>query len=455
MRSVSLSQLAAWCGARLSGADRQIERVVIDSRELVPESLFVALRGERFDGHEFCQAALQAGAVALLVERELALDAPQLVVADSLVALGQIASGMAASRSTTLIGLTGSNGKTSVKTLTQSILSRVASSYANPGNRNNEIGLPLALLDQPEDARFGIYEMGAGKPGDIAYLTSIAHPQVTLVNNIGPAHLLRMGSLLGIAQTKGAIYAALPDDGVAVINADDAFASLFEQHAAGRRLIRFGLVATAEVSAENLVLGDTGSHFDLVSPVGRIAIELNLPGEHNVLNALAAACLSLAVDAPLSAIAEGLAQAPGVPGRQQRQRLASGALLIDDSYNANPASVAAALSTLAALPGERILVLGEMRELGADAEALHAEVGLQARQKGIERLFTLGGATVHAAQAFGPAATHHEDLQTLLDSLSRCLTPATCVLVKGSRGAAMERVVEALSGANPGIHHAA
>lgn len=455
MRAVTLSQLAAWCDARLLGADRQLQAVIIDSRNVAPESLFVALRGEHFDGHEFCESALQAGAVALLVERELALDAPQLVVADSLMALGRIAAGMAASRSTILIGLTGSNGKTSVKTLTQSILSQVATSYANPGNRNNEIGLPLALLDQPEQSRYGVYEMGAGKPGDIAYLAAIARPQVALVNNIGPAHLERMGSLLGIAQTKGAIYAALPEDGVAVINADDAFASLFEEQAVGRRLIRFGLIATAEVSAEKLVLGDSGSRFDLVCPIGRTAVELTIPGQHNVMNALAAASLALAVDAPLAAIAEGLSQAPGVPGRQQRTCLPGGALLIDDTYNANPASVAAAISTLATIPGKRILVLGEMRELGADAEALHADVGLQARKKGIQRLFTLGGATVHAAQAFGPDAEHHEDLQTLLESLSRCLTPTTCVLVKGSRGAAMERVVEALGDATAGVHHAA
>jgi UDP-N-acetylmuramoyl-tripeptide--D-alanyl-D-alanine ligase len=242
---------------------------------------------------------------------------------------------------------------------------------------------------------------------------------------------------------------------VAVINADDAFASMFEEQAAGRRLIRFGLVASAEVGVEKLHLGDSGSHFDMVSPVGRTAVELSMPGQHNVLNALAAASLALAVDAPLVAIAEGLAQAPGVPGRQQRQRLADGALLIDDSYNANPASVVAAIATLATLSGERILVLGEMRELGPDSEVLHADVGLKARQMGIDRLFTLGGATAHAAKAFGPSAEHHEDLQALIDSLARCLTRTTCVLVKGSRGAAMERVVEALSGSNSGVHHAA
>jgi len=455
MRPVLLSQLAAWCDARMQGEDRLIERVSTDSRGLPPQSLFVALRGERFDGHDFCADASGNGARALLVERELPVGLPQLLVADTLVALGRIAHGMAASRATTLIGLTGSNGKTTVKTLCHAILSRVADCHANPGNRNNEIGLPLALLDQPESARFGIYEMGAGKPGDIAYLAGIAPPQVALVNNIGPAHILRMGSLLGIAQTKGAIYRALPEDGVAVINADDAFASLFEDWAAGRRLIRFGLTASAEVVAENLRLGEAGSRFDLVCPVGRVAVELPLAGRHNVLNALAAASLALAVDAPLDAIAEGLGQAPAVPGRLRRLRLANGALLIDDSYNANPASVAAAVATLAAQPGQRILVLGEMRELGEQSAALHAEVGVLARAQGIARLLTLGGETVHATRAFGSDAEHFEQLDELLAALRACVSPDTCLLVKGSRGAAMERVVHALAGDSREVDHAA
>jgi UDP-N-acetylmuramoyl-tripeptide--D-alanyl-D-alanine ligase len=453
MRPLRLSDLAAWCDARLQGADLRIERVGIDSRALPEGALFVALRGERFDGHDFAADALQGGAVAVLVERELTLDAPQLVVPDSQVALGRIAAGMASVRSTRLIGLTGSNGKTSVKTLTHAILSRVAPSYANPGNRNNEIGLPLALLDQPEDAVFGIYEMGAGQPGDIAYLAAIARPQVALVNNIGPAHLGRMGSLLAIARTKGAIYEALPQDGVAVINADDAFSLLFERMAGRRRILRFGIEASAEVRAERIALGPDGSRFDLVCPAGRVAVESPLPGRDNLMNALAAA--SLAVDAPLAAIVEGIAKAESVPGRLQRHKLPGGGMLIDDSYNANPQSVAAAIAALAARPGQRILVLGEMRELGPDSARLHAEVGQGARQAGIEQLYTLGGDTAHTARAFGAGAHHFEALAELVEALFPHLSPESCVLVKGSRGAAMERVVQALLARAGETSHAA
>ncbi len=457
MRPVQLSQCAVWCGARLVGEDLRVERVLSDSRAPAAGGLFVALRGERFDGHDFAAQALAHGAVALLVERELPLAAPQLVVADSLVALGRLAAGLAATRATRVLALTGSNGKTSVKTLTQSILARLAPTYANPGNRNNEIGLPLALLDQPEDAAFGIYEMGAGKPGDIAYLCGIAPPQIALVNNIGPAHLERMGSLLGIARTKGAIYEALPPGGTAVNNADDAFALLFERMASGRRLLRFGLEASAEIVAERIRPHAEGCAFDLACPAGRIAVQSPLPGRHNVLNALAAAGLALAAGASLAAIADGIAQAPGVPGRQQSHRLPGGATLIDDSYNANPGSVAAAIAALAARPGERILVLGEMRELGPEAAALHAEVGAKARAAGIQHLFTLGGLTAHAARAFGAGAHHFDDLPGLLAALATALTPDACLLVKGSRGAAMERVVQALLGASgaPESPHAA
>ena len=229
---------------------------------------------------------------------------PQVVVADTERALAAFAAGDAAQRARAkVVAITGSNGKTSVKTLLLSILQRAGSTYANPGNRNNEIGLPLAVLDAPEDAQFAIYEMGAGKPGDIAYLTAIARPDVALVNNIAPAHLERMGSLLGVADTKGAIYDALPVDGVAVINADDAFAPYFAERAHGRRLIRFGLEASADVSARDLVGDENGTRFVLLTPDGDVPVSLALPGRHNVLNALAAASLALGAGAGLQAIA--------------------------------------------------------------------------------------------------------------------------------------------------------
>ena len=450
MKPTRLSQLADFCQARLDGDDIEVEAVAIDSRSLRPGALFIALRGDRFDGHEFAAEAVANGAVAVLCERPLSLPAPQLVVNDSRDALGRIAAGIAAGRDTRLIGITGSNGKTTVKTLLAAILSQFGRCHANPGNRNNEIGLSLALIDQPEDARFGIYEMGAGQPGDIANLTAIAPPSVSLVNNIASAHLERMGSLRGVAETKGAIYDALPDDGIAVVNADDAFAEYFAERAAPRRVLRFALDASADVFATNITDGDDGLRFRLHAPSGEVDISLPLHGRHNVGNALAAATLALAVDAPLSAIAEGLAQADGVAGRQTRYRLANGALLIDDSYNANPASVAAAIGTLVATGGDTCLVLGDMAELGPDSARLHADCGAMAKKAGISQLFTVGPQSAATSRAFGAGARHFDDQEGLIEALRAGLSPAVRCLVKGSRSSAMERVVRALLDSHAG-----
>lgn len=287
--------------------------------------------------------------------------------------------------------------------------------------------------------------MGAGKPGDIAYLAAIAQPRVGLVNNIGPAHLERMGSLDGIAATKGALYAALPADGVAVINADDAYAAAFERQVASRRTLRFGLEHDAEVGADAIELGER-SRFRLRCPAGDGVVELPLPGRHNLMNALAAAAIACALEVPFAAIRDGLAAATGVAGRLRLLRQPGGHALIDDTYNANPASVAAAIDTLAGLPGEPWLVLGDMGELGADAAALHAGIGRRARAAGIARLDTLGELSREASAAFGVGGGHHESLDALVASLRAALHPGVVCLVKGSRSAGMEQVVAALRG---------
>ncbi|MCI4567704.1 UDP-N-acetylmuramoyl-tripeptide--D-alanyl-D-alanine ligase [Lysobacter sp. CFH 32150] len=460
MRPLPLSQIARMAGGRLHGAALDGNEVVIDgvatdTRALPGGSaLFVALKGERFDGHDHVATAAQGGVAAALVSRELGVATargmlPQIVVADTERALAAFAAAVQRERKTRVVAITGSNGKTSVKTLTLAILSRVGSTYANPGNRNNEIGLPLAVLDAPEDAAFAIYEMGAGKLGDIAYLTAVAQPDVAVVNNIAPAHLERMGSLLGVADTKGAIYDALPADGVAAINADDAFAPYFAERAHGRRLIRFGLDASADVTARDVRLSAEGAHFTLVTPSGKAEVALAMPGRHNVLNALAATSLALGAGASLTAIREGLDAAQPVAGRLISHRLASGAVLIDDSYNANPGSLQAAIDTLAAASssergGESWLVLGDMRELGADAELLHAEAGRRAKAAGIARLYALGPLSVHAARAFGEGARHFESHAELADALRVDLHAGVRCLVKGSRGSAMDRIVSAL-----------
>ena len=453
MKRTPLSLLAHWAGGELHGDDAAIDAIGNDTRALSPGSLYVALRGERFDGHAFAADAVQRGASALLVERVLPLDVPQVVVADALQALATIAARMQRERSTRVFAITGSNGKTSVKNLLLTILAHHAAIeglqvYATPGNRNNEVGLPLAVIDAPEDADFAIYEMGAGKPGDIAWLTDVARPDFALVNNIAPAHMERMGSLLGIASTKGAIYAALSTTGVAVINADDAFAPWFEQHVVGVParcgVLRFGLDHTADVTALAIQPGSGGSRFVLSSRQGEADVTLPLPGRHNVLNALAAASLAIAAGIPVARIAEALGQVQPVKGRQVEVTLDSGAVLIDDSYNANPGSVAAAIATLAASGGEAWLVLGDMRELGPQEVALHAQAGEQARRAGIARVYTLGPLSAAASTAFGEGGQHFDDHASLADALRTQLHAGVRCLVKGSRGSAMDRIVTAL-----------
>ncbi len=453
MKRTPLSLIAHWAGGEIHGDDVAIDAVGNDTRALTPGSLYVALRGERFDGHGFAADAVAAGAGALLVDTLQPLDVPQVVVANTELALARIAAGVQQGRATRVFAITGSNGKTSVKALLLAILQHAADVqglhvYATPGNRNNEIGLPLAVIDAPEDADFAVYEMGAGKPGDIAYLTDIARPHYALVNNIAAAHLERMGSLLGVATTKGAIYAALPEDGVAVINADDAFAPWFEQHFVGiparSQVLRFGLEHSAEVRAQGIVLGDEGVRFTLVTPQGEAAVVLALPGRHNVLNALAAASLALAAGIALPRVVEGLAQARPVAGRQIAHVLGNGAVLVDDSYNANPGSLAAAIDALAAGKEQGWLVLGDMRELGPDARALHAQAGQRARSAGLKRLYTLGPLSEAASAAFGEGGRHFDSHAALAAALETELHAGVRCLVKGSRGSAMDKIVTAL-----------
>jgi len=445
-----LSDIAAWTGGRLAGADVHVDAVATDSRAPGTGALFVALRGERHDAHDFAAEAAARGAVALLVARELPVALPQVVVPDTLVALGELARGWRRRSRARVVGITGSNGKTTVKTLVASILGRHGRTHVNAGNFNNEVGLPLTLLAMPADTEYAVLEMGAGKPGDIAYLAGIASPDVALVNNVAAAHLERMGSLQGVAETKGALYRALPANGIAVINADDAFADYFARLAAPRRMLAFGIMRRADVGA-SIEPGLSGAgRFRLVAPPGQVDIALPLPGRHNVMNALAATSIALALGVPLATIREGLEAAPAVAGRLAGRTHASGALVIDDSYNANPGSFAAAIATLAARSGERVLVMGDMKELGTDATRLHAEVGALARRSGIDRLYAVGELSAAAVEAFGPAARHFDDQPALAARLAGELHADMTVLVKGSRSSAMERVVAMLMGDNGG-----
>lgn len=443
MLNLRLAEVAVWTRGQLFGPNTALCGVSTDTRKLTGGELFVALVGEIHDAHAFINVAKASGAAAALVSRRVDVDLPQVLVADTLAALGDLASAVRAQRSARVVGITGSNGKTTVKTLTASILSRHGRTHVNAGNLNNEIGLPLTLFALPEDAEFSVLEMGAGKPGDIAYLAAIARPDVGLVNNIGPAHLERLGTVEGVAETKGSLYQALPSDGVAIINADDAFAPFFTGLAGARRVLRFGLVNRAAVSAVELRF-NTDTRFVLKTPHGDAEVVLPLPGRHNVMNALAAAAIGIALEVPITTIVAGLEQAPGVAGRFSRKVGPRGSVLIDDSYNANPASTAAAIATLVLEPGEAWLVLGDMKELGPEAERLHAEIGTLAQRSNVAQLFTVGQRARAASEAFGPGAVHFEDQAALIMALRDGLHAGVHCLIKGSRSSGMDRVVAAL-----------
>jgi UDP-N-acetylmuramoyl-tripeptide--D-alanyl-D-alanine ligase len=482
MKPMQLSDIARMAGGRLHGDDVIVRAIATDTRAMPASggALFVALQGANFDGHDHLPAAMTGGAVAALVSRAVDARIPQVVVADTQRALAQFAAALQrdrveSGRSGKAIAITGSNGKTSVKALVVSILERAGRTYSTPGNRNNELGLPLAVIDAPDDAQFAVYEMGAGQPGDIAYLTDIVRPDVSVVNNIAPAHLERMGSLLGVADTKAAIYDALPHDGVAVVNADDAFAPYFAERALGRRVLRFGIESTADITARDIRATDAGSVFTLVAPQGSGEVSLALAGRHNVRNALAAAALALGAGVSFDAVLAGLGAAQPVGGRLIRHALRGGASLIDDSYNANPGSLNAAIDMLAeAGPGASWLVLGDMRELGVDAPALHAEAGRRAKSAGVARLYAFGELSAHAVDAFGEGARSFDSHAALTDALRADIdvsvgaasaasssladdsrqklaagaapagASALRILVKGSRGSAMDRIVKAL-----------
>lgn len=450
MIHASTADLATAIQARLIGSgEREIAGVAIDSRRVQPGNLFVALAGERVDGHDFVDAAQNAGAAAALVEHSVACALPQLLVKNSAAALGEIARRWRLCCPARIVAITGSNGKTTVKNLTAAILAAAGPCHATSGNLNNEIGLPLSLAALPESARFAVLEMGAGQPGDIASLAAIAFADVALVNNIAPAHLERMLSLDGIAATKGAIYSALPEQGIAVINGDDAYADYFTGLAGNRRVLRFALDHPAEVRGRILESG-AGTRLAITTPLGEIEVNLALAGRHNAMNALAATAAALAAGAHLGHVQSGLESVTAASGRLQAERLASGITLIDDSYNANPASTRAAIEVLANYPAPRWLVLGDMRELGPEAPELHTAIGHYAAQHGIDALFTVGALSAHAAAAFGSTARPFIDQPALIAALRAELTTGATVLVKGSRGSAMEHVVAALRGHDQG-----
>ena len=449
---MSLLEASAATGAKALGEDVRFSAVSTDSRRLSRGALFVALRGERFDGHRFLDAVRESGAAAAMVDEEARSTAasvrlPLLVVGDTRRGLARLAAHWRSRFDIPLIAVTGSNGKTTVKEMIAAILrAHFGETHvlATEGNLNNDIGLPLTLLNLREHHRVAVVELGMNHPGETATLAAIASPTVALVNNAQREHQEFMKGVAEVAREHAAVFDALRSGGVAVINADDEFAGYWRGVLAGRRLRDFGIDHPAQVSGRH-ELAHFGSRIKLSAPEGEVVVELHASGRHNVLNACAAAASALAAGASLRAVALGLAEFRPVGGRMQRLAARSGARLIDDSYNANPDSVRAAIDVLGAEPGTKFLFLGDMGEVGERGAAFHEEIGRYARERGIDRLYAIGDLSRAAAEAFGKGARHFAAVEEMIAAAREEVVANTTALVKGSRFMHMERVVQALA----------
>ena len=442
----SLKDLARDLQARLVGEDRVFNGVTTDSRAARSGQLYVALKGEKFDGHEYAADAVNSGAVGCVVDHECEGRFSQVLVDDTRLALGDLARQWRSRFLIPVIGVTGSNGKTTVKEMIASVLGQRKKVLATQGNLNNDIGLPLTLFKLSTDHQVAVVEMGANHPGEIDYLASIAKPDVAVLTNAGPAHLEGFGSLEGVARAKGEMFTRLSSSGTAIINRDDDFFGLWKELARGKKVVTFGLDASADFHARRESPSRMASEkFVLCTPLGEVPVQLPLAGIHNTRNALAAAAACFAVGYGLDDIVAGLERVKPVAGRLQFNRVASGAMVCDDTYNANPLSLKAAMETLADMPGTPWLVLGDMGELGPDSQRLHRESGALARKLGVQRMFGFGPLCASAVEAFGEGGEHFTDLESLLETLQAGIGPEHCVLVKGSRAMRMERVVQALT----------
>jgi UDP-N-acetylmuramoyl-tripeptide--D-alanyl-D-alanine ligase len=440
MIQMSLNEVASLLDCAPLQGDITFTGITTDSRQIVPGMLFAALAGQTFDGHHFIQQAMDLGAVAALVDRDVPADLPVLKVTDVLAALGILAGHWRNACPAKVIGITGSNGKTTVKEMVASILRQDGEVLATSGNFNNELGLPLTVFQLNQSHDYAVLEMGASNPGDIAYLAAIARPDVGVITNIGPAHLQGFINIQGVAKAKGELFAALPTDGVAIINAAEPWVDLWQDINRAGKIFYFNGDGEDHIrahhDADNVVVG---------TPIGEFPLQLSLPGLHNLTNALAATAVCLALDVPLAHIKAGLETVQPVPGRLSLKYASSGWIVIDDTYNANPASLYAALQVLATQNGEPWLVMGDMKELGSDSRKMHAELGDAARSFGVRRLFALGEASTAAVDAFGANAEHFNSRDGLIEALRAELKPGIACLVKGSRSMGMEHVVRAIS----------
>jgi UDP-N-acetylmuramoyl-tripeptide--D-alanyl-D-alanine ligase len=450
----SLAMVADAVGGTLIGRDCSFNAVSTDTRTLQPRDLFFALRGERFDAAEFVGRAAAAGAAGAVVEQHQLNDLSQVEVRDTRAALGALAKFWRSRFPIPVIAVTGSNGKTTVKEMIAEILKAHEHNDVNvlvtSGNLNNDIGLPLMVLRLRETHRMAVFEMGASHKGEIDYLAGIASANIGVVTNSGPAHLEGFGGLDGVAAGKGELFESLDEKGVAVVNRDDRYFEFWESLCRSCRAVTFGLHPDADWRAENIREIENGERnalsFDVDSPVGRFSVHLEMAGHHNVMNALAAAAATSGAGVSIDSITHGLAGLRNVPGRLKPVHGRSGILLYDDSYNANPASVKAAIHFLAGRPGETWLVLGDMAELGKNSVSLHGDIGAAARAAGIDRLFCIGELARSVADSFGEGAEWFADRDSLAQALLSDLHPQISVLVKGSRCMGLEAIVDVLRG---------
>lgn len=446
MSWLMLSDIAKMAGGELIGDDVMINAVSTDSRAVKNDEMFIALIGERFDAHDFI-ADLVGKAAAVFVSQRMAFNIPQVLVDDTRLAMGRLAAAWRQRFTKPVIGLTGSNGKTTLKEMLTAILARNAHVLATKGNLNNDIGMPLTLLDIREEHEFAVIEMGANHFGEIEYLTNISRPDIAVINNAGPAHLEGFGDIKGVSRAKGEIFGGLTADGVAVINKDDTYADYWLGLNAERNIIGFGLENEAEVSGEY----HGGGELTIKYADQAVDVQLNLLGRHNAMNALAATALATALNIELTQIKQGLESLQAVPGRLALQQGQQGTTLIDDTYNANPSSAKAGIDVLAEMSGQRFMVLGDMGELGDDVSALHGEIGVHAKQAGIESLFCLGEHSKQACIEFGEPDHAFDELDDMLNVIKTKLQNDLTILVKGSRSMRMERVINALQETQEGV----
>lgn len=444
---MQLSAAARCCDTVHRGADVMLHGVSTDTRRLRTGELYIALRGEHFDGHDFLAQAAERGAAAVMIDQNCDTSLPALPVNNTRTAMGRLAACWRERFEVPVVAVTGSNGKTTVKEMLAAILACRGRVLATAGNLNNDIGVPLTLFRLDDSHDSAVIELGANHPGEIDYLAGLVSPDVGIVTNAGPAHLEGFGSLEGVARAKGELFARLAADATAVLNADDPFYTQWCETAAHCRQVSFGIDHPADVRAVNVRLGED-SEFDIEGPWGSATVCLSLPGRHNVMNALAAAAAALAVGATILEVITGLSSLQAVQGRLQIRRGLNGSRVIDDTYNANPESLQAAIRVLAGYEGRRVLVLGDMAELGDKAAQLHWQAGRTAHEQGIDALYTLGELSHQAASAFGKQAHSFNDRDSLIRAVTQQLSDTTTVLVKGSRAMHMEQVVSALTGDN-------